>query len=82
MTSSLHTSGLPLLLDAGGIGMLSPLEASLLGACGQSVAYLFGPDAVPSAAKRKPKAAEAEEEPGGTADDDDDTLGPDDEQEA
>src|SRR5688500_2364128 len=71
MTSSLHTSGLPLLLDASGAGLLSPLEASLLGACGQSIAHLFGPDALPSAAKRKPKAEEEEEEKEGVTDDDD-----------
>ena len=72
MTSSLHTTGLPLLLDASGAGALSPLEASLLGACGQSVAHLFGPDALPSAAKRKPKAEEEESEDEGDESDNDD----------
>jgi len=81
MTSSLHTSGLPLLLDASGAGVLSPLEASLIGACGHSVAPLFGPDALPSGAKRKPKAGEEEEESADSEETDDDDVEDDEDEE-
>jgi hypothetical protein len=55
-------SGLALLMNFRDGDLPDPLEASLCGTLGASVADLFEPDSAPSAAKKKPKEEEEDEE--------------------